>query len=261
MRRVREAKDRARILRKTACKVKSDVLNRIVNKGVNLKSLLATCLLTDGSLQRTGNSSYRIAFYTSDSVLRDFVYSLLFRLSRYTPTIYRDKGGAYSVRVCDFHLAKELLELSPSFKKSPNRCQPVHSYLMEKQPTITFLDSYDLQTKKICARFAFSADGSISLDKRGVSELTLRCSHPRLSLEWQKILMGFGMIGRIRKDKFSWSGVGGVRFYNKQSLKKFLKMGGFIPGVKITRKSRFYAGIEKNTILKICLVGPVAQHG
>ena len=60
---------------------------------------------------------------------------------------------------------------------------------------------------------------------------------------------------------FSWSGIGGVRFYNKQSLKKFLQIGGFISGVKITRKSRVYAGIEKNTLLKICSVGPVAQHG
>lgn len=261
MRRVREAKDRARILRKSACNVKSDVFDRIVNDGVNLKSLLAICLITDGSLERTGNSSYRIAFYTSDNVLRDFVYSLLFRLSRYTPTISKDKDGVYAVRVCDFHLAKELLELSPSFKKSPNRYQFVNKYLVEKQPTIRFLGSCDSKTKIMCIRFAFSADGSISLDKRGVAELTLRCSHPKLSLEWQTVLRRYGMAGRLCRDKFSWSGIGGVRFYNKQSLKKFLQIGGFIPGVKITRKSRVYAGIEKNTLLKICSVGPVAQHG
>lgn len=36
-----------------------------------------------------------------------------------------------------------------------------------------------------------------------------------------------------------------------KSIKRFIQLGGFIEGVKITGKSRYYAGITKNCLLNL----------
>lgn len=123
----------------------------------------------------------------------------------------------------------------------------------EKQPTINFLNDRSSQTKIWCIRFAFSTDGSISLSKRGDVELTLSCAHPKLCLEWKALLEKFGLKGKLHVDSDSWSGIYGLRFYNRKSVENFAKMGGFVPGVKVTRNSKYYRGIEKNELLKECL--------
>ena len=257
---VREAKEIIRVTKKTGIEVRNHLVDKLVDEGVDLKSILAICLLTDGSLDQV-DASYRISFVTTDKILKDVVYAILFKLSKYVPTIYEDLNGVYYIRVCDSNLAQELLKLSPSFKKSPSKYQSVTEYLREKQPSVEFLNNCDGQTQVWGMRFAFSADGSISIDRKGSTELTLSCAHPKLCLEWKTLLEKFGLNGKIGKSKDSWSGIYGLRFYGAKSANTFLQMGGFVPRTKVTKNSKCYRGIEKNELLRLaCRAKPVGPY-
>jgi DNA-binding transcriptional regulator WhiA len=260
MRVAREAKEKVRLERKMKTEINNSTVKELIRNGVDLKRVLAVCLLTDGSLHKISDNSYRISFFSTDEELKNIAFALLHETSRYLPTIYLDLDGVYSIRTCDLYLAKELLKLSPSYKKSPSWYQSVDEYLKEKQPTVSFLNNCDSKTQIACIRFAFSADGSISLSKQGRVELTLSCAHPQLCFEWRTLLEKFSLKGKIREDANSWSGVYGLRFYNRKYIENFLTMGGFIPRIKITRNSKYCAGMEKNKLLRFavgCKHGPV----
>jgi len=247
---IREAKEIIRITKKTGVEVRNQLVDKLIDEKVDLKSILAICLLTDGSLDQV-NASYRISFVTTDRMLKDVVYAILFKLSKYAPAIYEDLNGVYYIRVCDFNLAQELLKLSPSFKKSPSKYQSIMEYLREKQPNVEFLNNCDERTQVWGIKFAFSADGSISIDKKGSIELTLSCAHPKLCLEWKALLENFSLKGKIGRNADSWSGIYGLRFYGRRSAETFLQLGGFVPGVRVTKNSKYYTGVEKNELLRL----------
>ena len=70
----------------------------------------------------------------------------------------------------------------------------------------------------------------------------------------------FGLKEKIGRHVDSWSGIYGLRFYGRKSAKTFLQMGGFVSGVKVTKNSKNYTGMEKNKLLKLAVerkpVGP-----
>lgn len=250
---IRAKKDAKRLesalLLKKKRKVTNVILTELIREGVNLKQVLATCLLTDGSLTVDGES-YRISYYTKDEVLRAFIGALLFKLSKFVPSEILSKKGVYAIRVSDGYLSKELLKLSPSYKKNPKNGQSSVSYLNEIQPSLKFLIDTDEKTIRWCIRFAFSTDGAISISRNNIKELNLSCYHPVLSCEWTEIIKKYKIRGHLGKDRNSWSKIKGVRIYDSASLQNFAAMGGFIPGVRITNKSKRYKGLEKNTLLK-----------
>jgi len=235
--------------RKEKIIIKNEFTESIIKKNVDLKCILATCILTDGSLTITGDH-YRISYYTVDQTLRNIMYYILFRLSKFIPSKAKSKKDVFAIRVSDNILGQELLKLSPSYKKLPSKNQLISSYLNETQPSLNFLNRCNENTKILCIRFAFSTDGSISLSKKGNFELTLRCYHPKLCKDWMKILNSYGIKGHKGRLKKSWSGVGGVRIYDINSIKNFRKLGGFIDGVKITGKSKYFKGLKKNQLLR-----------
>lgn len=251
--RVRSIKNKKRLIRTASLKkniiIRNDLLSNLLKDNIDLKFILATCLLTDGSLTVDGNS-YRISYYTKDEVLRNFMKALLFELSRFIPSENYSKKGVYGIRVNDYHLAKNLLKLSPSYKTNPRTGQAKENYLCEPQPSLRFMNEAGEKTLKWCIRFAFSTDGCISVSKNNSVELNLACQHPNLSLEWMGIFKRYGIIGNLGKKSDTWSGISGIRIYNLDSLRNFTLLGGFVPKVKITGKSKRYKGLEKNTLLK-----------
>ncbi len=223
-------------------------MSRLLKDNVDLNFILATCLLTDGSLTINQNS-YRISYYTKDEVLKDFIKALLFTLSKFLPSETYSKKGVYAISVNDYSLANDLLKLSPSYKKNPQTKQNKEDYLREPQPSLKFIERTNEKTVKWCIRFAFSTDGCISVSKNNSVELNLSCYHPRLSLQWLAIFKRYGIIGHLSKRKDAWSGIRGVRVYDLNSLRTFAALGGFVPKVKITSKSKRYKGLEKNALL------------
>ncbi len=233
---------------KKRIKIKNKLVLSFIKEGIDLKCILATCLLNDGSLLGKRNS-YRIAYYTKDETLKSIVYDLLLNESRYVPSISLDKGkGVYAIRVSDSELADSLLKLNPTYKKLPFKNQSKESYLKETQPSLDFLKYCNNKTRQWCIRFAFTADGSISLSKKGNFTLTLSCYHPTLCKQWIEILNLMNFKSTIIKRKSSWCKVSGVYVKNK-SIPLFYQIGGFIDGVKISKKSKEYKGIEKNKLL------------
>ena len=221
--------------------IENPLLDQLIKEDVDLMSILAVCIQTDGSLVEHSNS-YRIASSSSDSVLINFVQALLSNLSRFNPAISMEYKGVRNVTLTDKDLGKKLLMLSPEY-----RTYPIDENF---QPTINFLNDKNIQTKIWATRFAFTTDGCISLSKQGKPELNFACYNKILSEEWQKFLTQFGINGHVAKCKKSRQGVSGVRIYDFRSIYNFYKLGGFIDGVKISKKSTRYTGIEKNQLLK-----------
>ncbi|GEM_PF-1507687 len=216
--------------------------------GVDLDYILAVCLLTDGSMQVNGNH-YRISYATIDPILEKISFSLMNELSWNVPGIGFSKKGN-SIRVSDEILGRRLLALSPNFKTSPSWYQTKEEYLMEPQPTLRFLSKANEATKIWALRFGFTADGSISLSKYNKADLSIACYHPTLALEWKAFLEELGFRCNLLKTKNSWCGLSGVRMQTYAAIKKFHDLGGFIDGVKISKKSKKYRGIPKNQLLK-----------
>ena len=226
----------------------NSILAEIHNEGADPLIVLAMGLITDGSLTISGNS-YRICYYTKDQVLRRLSKALLYNLSLFVPSEAKTKKKVYAIRVTDADLAKKLLALSPSYKTSPYHGQTKASYLAEPQPSIKFLGGCNQKTLQWGIRFAFSADGSISISKNNVIELNLSCYNPTLCHEWLKVLKKFEISGHIGNDRTGWAGVKGIRIYDANSIRNFAKIGGFINGVRISGKSKRYKGLAKNKLL------------
>lgn len=213
------------------------------NKNIDFKAILAVCLLTDGTISL---KEKRMEYSTKDPILRDILFHLFYKLSKYMPYTLKDKKGVYRVRLTDATLLQQLFDLSSSYKTSPGKSRIADYCSSENQPTISFLDKCDTLTIRECIRAAFSTDGCIS--KNGI--LMLSCSHPGLCEEWRILLAKEGISTNIWKNKYSWSGILGVGTCKKENIKKFQSFGGFIRGVKISSKSKGFKGIEKNELLQ-----------
>lgn len=226
----------------------SPLIDSLKNEKVNLESILAVCSLTDGSIQVKGNH-YRISYTTIDPILEKIVFHLMNEISWNVPTIGFSKT-ANNIRFSDEILGKKLFRLSPNFKTSPSKNQSKEEYLQEPQPTLNFLSNANKTTKIWALRFGFTADGSISLSKYGKTDLGIACYHPTLVFEWKNFLEDLGFKCKVMKTKNSWCGYSGVRMQTYSEIKKFYNLGGFIDGVKISKKSKKYRGITKNQLLE-----------
>ena len=240
---------KSRVGKKKSVKINNSLLLHLEKEGVDLMCILATCLMTDGSLSAKGNRN-RIAFASKDQILKEFMKNLLLRLSKYMPTINESKKGVFILSLSDATLSKNLFKLSPNYKTSPAQNQTIDDYLSEPQPNLNFLNKCDEKTLIWCIRFAFTTDGCISYPKNEKPELNLACYNANLCKQWQSTFEKYGINGHIGKHKSSWSGASGVRVYNSESISNFWKLGGFIDGVKISKKSKRYCGVEKNELLR-----------
>ena len=104
--------------------------------------------------------------------------------------------------------------------------------------------------KNRALRFGFSADGCITHSINGKSEVNLACYHPTLPFEWRELVDEFDLDFTITKHKNSWCRLSGIRACKRLSIKKFYSLGGFIDGVKISKKSKRHCGMVKNELLK-----------
>ncbi len=219
--------------------------DRLLKENVDLNAVLAVCLLTDGSITKN-----RISYYTTDKELKEVLYNTIVKLSEYKVGIYKDKDGGYNIRVSDTRLVQKLEALSPTYKKLPGKGQRKEEYYSETQPSVKFLNNVDLNTIKWCIRFAFSTDGCISLSQRNNAYLCLTCYHQSLPLEWKEILEKYGILLNIVKERNSWCEISGLKSSRIGTLIRFYRFCGFVPGVKVTAKSKYYKGLPKNEILR-----------
>jgi hypothetical protein len=236
-------RNKEQVPKSSVISIENNLLETLKHEDVDLLSILAVCTLTDGCLQKHGNS-YRISFSSSDQVLINFIQALFFELSEYLPSTYGPSKGAYDTRVTDNKLGKRLLQLSPEYKTFASN--------PEKQPTISFLKNKNIQTKIWAMRFAFTADGCVFLPKnfkKSKPGLFFACCNKSVCVEWKDFLATLDIFGRVVDCKRYRENVSGVRIYMHQSIINFQELGGFVDKVKISRKSKYYCGLTKNAIL------------
>ena len=244
MKKIHRYRNKKRIEIKNKMKInKNHYVKYLEGKKINVLPLFAVCLLTDGYVSFKEN---RVEYSTKDPVLKDTIIYFLHKLSKYPPLVYYSKKNVFNIRLTDPKIISKLSKLTKAFKKSPANNQSTEDYLKEKQPSIKFIRNYDCKTIKECIRLAFTTDGSIS--NSGI--LLLSCSNPKLCREWKEILDENGIKVNVWKNITSWSGFLGVGTGNINKIKDFQSIGGFVPGVKVSLKSKYFVGWEKNKVLK-----------
>ncbi|MBW2976665.1 hypothetical protein KY347_04425 [Candidatus Woesearchaeota archaeon] len=209
--------------------------------------LIAVFMLTDGYFKNGGANM----LICTDDVLQSYFTSLFKERYSLAPTkgSYMLRGKETTINSKD--VQEELLKLSPKYNSCP-RNKSIKQYLNEPQPTLSFLNNESKEILEESIRIAMSCEGSVFPEfARDTLYINLQfaCAHPRLLKDWQEIFQKIGIKSFILKSKVTWSGVKGLGIKELKSIKKFIEIGGFINGVKITGKSKYFKGIEKNKLL------------
>lgn len=224
----------------------SDFPRNLANK---FQKLLAIFLLTDGYLKRRSNA---IMLISKDKVLPQYFCSLVKHRYGFAPTKKSFMAKNKETTIFGKKIIEELLSLSPSYNTYP-RNKTKAEYFSSPQPTLSFLFGEDSSVLIEAIRIAMSCEGCVYLDKarsRYVPRLEFACSHPLLLEQWQRLFERVGIITTKLKSKRTWSGWRGLQIRRKDSIKRFVEIGGFVKGVKITGKSKYFAGKEKNWLLR-----------
>jgi len=214
-----------------------------------LSKLLAVFLLTDGYMKKGGG----VMLICTDEVLQNYFLTLIKESYGLTPTVnaYMKKGKETIVH--SKAVASKLLELSPSYKTCPWNINP-KTYFQGPQPSLSFLENEEIDVLKEVIRIAMSTDGTASAEfprNMVYPKLEFACAHPILVKEWQVIFDKAGIKTYLLQSKITWSKVKGLGIKELNSIRRFIEIDGFIEGVKITGKSRYYAGITKNNLLNL----------
>ena len=150
-------------------------------------------------------------------------------------------GGFLTAKYCTFRTL--------AFKKEGGRKVFPPAKLPFNQKTNKFLISKFLKA-------AFSCDGGVNLYvakvlKTGykflIRNVYLSCHHPRLQLDYKKLLKFLGISSKILKDDKR------IIIRKRVDLNNFRDKVGFLEGVKITQHSAFWQGWEKDKVLDFVL--------
>ena len=214
-----------------------------------LIDILTTILLTDGSADY-GYGMVRLA--SSDQTLREIFTDLLNELSL-NPRETKDSRNTIKIIFSRNEKVRTVLDevytRTPTTKHQPQRgTENWEIYSKQKQPSLSFLFNRPKELIELCFRIGLSLDGCVTeSNARGKKRpaLYLVCFHPTLVKEWMKISEMIGLNMKLNGNR--------IRTRSVNLAEKFLKMGGFIEGVKICSKSKNFEGTEKNQRLKYLL--------
>ena len=239
----------------------------IKKQNIPLKPLLQTMLFTDGHI----NEKKNLIFYTSKSFeLINIFCDIILEFCKNKPRILLRRGNMYEFYLYDPNLVKLLLSLSPTYTTK-----------VDSKPSLEFISKQSNKTLIECLRLAMTTDGCIVMAQERKNSFKIRpklvfsCFNERLLKEWQEIFNRVDFDSYLIKKNNKYIG---LITTNINILKKFYYYGGFIEGVKISKKSKRFNGYNKNDLLKISLninqfhswkelkqklelKGPVAQLG
>jgi len=212
-----------------------------------IKDILAVILVTDGS------ASYKhkmISLACSDKVLLGIFTDILKEL-KLNPRQTLDKRNNLPIVFARSNNVRDILnEITlriRAIKHQPTRGQQNWKEFLasENQPTTSFLLNRPRKLRELAFRLAMSFEGCVTLWKTpnrvARPRLQFTCFHPFLIEEWKEVANSI-KINMIKKKN-------NLTAVSLTSIMNFLKIGGFIDGVVNSRKSRYFAGENKNDIL------------
>lgn len=258
-------------------KINPPLTNFIKNiKDVDLrKAVICPLLQTDGcGCFDKRKSLHFISFKNISKELHNiFVDSIYLAYNKFLPSSYLLKDTlkddrhtqCYVTRYAgkDFQMIyKDLINFCGSFKTSIYRSQNIEDYDKETKPHLNYLLNAKKIEKIIALRIWASTEGAIIPMRRReggliVPKLQISCANEKLLFQLNKITKDIGLHFTIRKEKKRYKCL-----YNMavSCALSFLKIGGFIENVKISKNSKYYEGIDKQTLIYATLEHMVKER-
>lgn len=248
---------------------RSDKLKNLTNK--QLLKLLAVALLSDGYIRKINGRTRSLSLTTVNYNLcqHDLFNFLCKKTLGKSPNIY--KISRHSMVTSEFFsrtLLDKFYSLSPTYQTTPSTILGKEEYLKIKQPTLKFIKNESLDFKWLALMLYFDFDGSITpsvrlKNKKDIKksklyqyyqvqlefEVNISETNPQLNKELRDLCSELGMKTITTMDKRNWSGIGGVRIYDLNSIKKFIQKDT-ITQVKISAKSPRFKGLTKSSLIK-----------
>lgn len=224
------------------------------------KEIAALLILTEGSLNKFNRFGF--IFINQSKILHNLlVDSIYFGFNKYPNTFMSQPKGKsttltqYTSKTKEF-ITYALLDIVKNFKTAPHDNQTVDDYYKEPQPTLNKLLKLSLADIKKLLSILMACEGSVNVNRYGgitgrvVPSIELACSHPALCKEIKQLFSKVGFKTIKRSSNQTWSGTRGLTVtHSIEGSIKFAEEIGFFPQVKVTGKSKYYKGIEKQKLL------------
>lgn len=234
--------------------IRSNFSRHVASRSLNPVPLIGVMLLTDGYVCKKGR--YAEFAYSSKSPELTSIFAELVNMWKRDIILseYTDKR---EVKTVYFHMKipNEITKLSPTFKKSPKK-KIMEDYKSGPKPSLDFLENSGNFYKILGVKLAMTSEGGITFyiqkNKRNISILPrifFSCANPDLNDGWRQIMSSIGLGMNVQKDKNKWSGICGLATFDMDTIRRFREIVRFVDGVKISGKSRYCKGIEKNSLL------------
>jgi len=218
------------------------------------RAIICPCLQTDGSI---GQQKSRIRFFGKNKRLHDYFVDAIYYEYNLLPTSYFkltiDDKTEYTTYKNKPEIVDDVMKLAGNSKTAPAHGQSIDEYLKEPQPHLKYLKNASKTEQQIALRIWASTEGYIQIEriKHCLRPcLGISCAHPDLVKQLRQLAWNFEIHFTIQKDaKKTWSGITKLVATSMKSILNFLKLGGFIKGIKISSKSPYHEGIDKSTLL------------
>ncbi|MFX1519078.1 MAG: hypothetical protein ACFFCD_04080 [Promethearchaeota archaeon] len=225
---------------------------------IDLKcAVIIPCLQSDGSSLYNAQEG-NIVFFGKNKRLHALLVDAMYYTYTELPSTYLQQYPSSSVLLTRYQkkaikeIRTELMKLAGNTKTSPANGQTVEDYLKEPQPHLNYLINAPKIEQQIALRIFMSTEGSAGIIKcRGhiYPTLTLGCAHPVLADQLSQITKQLNIPLYSIHESRSWSGISNLTTTNLTTCIEFLKLGGFIKGTKISSKSPYHEGIDKDILL------------
>lgn len=234
---------------------KIGILRDYTPNTIKFSSELATLialLFTDGGISKHRLNSWRIFFANSSpAAIRLFIDSIVsvFGIPKDRIKIRTMLKRYHFAVLTSKEVGEFLTEKFGTFRtlkfdngKYPEVSIPVD--LLAKTGTISLF-----------LRTVFSMDGGVkfypAVNKAGrrwlERNVSLACHHPVLRRQYHQLLKLVGVESvNIKSDNV-------IKVRKRKNLEKFAGEIGFIDGIKTTRHSKYWVGVEKNEVLRIMI--------
>ncbi|MAG08241.1 hypothetical protein CMO89_02110 [Candidatus Woesearchaeota archaeon] len=230
----------------------SNEVKSLVKLGVNLeKSVIVPLLLSDGGEK----SNNRLFFSGASEVLHKIWADALFFQYGLLPSSFLLKYKSIFITTHNFSdkVLSKIKETCPTFKTSPIN-ETTKEYLNKPQPSINYLFERPNIEQQTTIRLWANTEGSIgiALDKKTnliTPSLKIACAHPSLIKELQYLCKINKLNMLVIKEDKNWSGLSALRSNSIETAINFLKIGGFIRSTRISMRSEYFNGLDKQDVL------------
>jgi hypothetical protein len=221
--------------------------------------------MSDGGIGFSSDTMY-VHFTSSSRTLLSFFEREIRQFSERKLHL-QIKPRGITLRVFDIALVKELLKISPSYRTRPCNHFPICPFLKEEtNPRLgkhAHLKHDDMVFAKIAVpedlfeseqdkaqflKIYASCDGYASMFPRRNSwspverMVGIVSHHPILRRRLHELLLDLGIPHNVKPYS--------LEMRSKESISLFSQKIGFIEGVKMTKNSKYWQGIDKNEVLE-----------